>query len=88
MKPSQSKISIEDMAIQNITLTNFSKVLKTLDSKYSEVIVLRYYFGYTDSKLAKHFNVSPEVIRKRCERGKKMLIKKLNLIRGESSERI
>lgn len=83
-----SKISIEDIAIQNMTLAKFSKALEMLDNKYSEAIVLRYYFGYSDSKLAKHFKVSPEAIRKRCERGKKMLMHKLTLIEGENNERI
>lgn len=83
-----SKTSIEDIALQNMTLTSLSKALKTLNNKYSDAIVLRYYFGYSDSKLAKHFKVSPEVIRKRCERGKRMLIHKLTMIEGDSNERI
>lgn len=83
-----NKISIEDIAIQNMTLERFSKAIKMLDNKYSDVIVLRYYFGYSDSKLAKHFKVSPEVIRKRCERGKKMILHKLTLMEGDSNEEI
>ena len=65
------EISLEDIAIKDIAVKNVFKHLKALDSKYSSVIILRYYFGYTDKKLAEHYGVSPEVIRKRCERGKK-----------------
>ena len=80
--------SLEDIAIKEIAVQNIFKYLKTLDSKYSSVIILRYYFGYTDKKLAEHFGVSPEVIRKRCERGKKLLLQRLMEQRGDKDERV
>ena len=83
-----NEISLEDIAIKNITVANVFEQLKALDYKYSSVIILRYYYGYTDRKLADYFGVSPEVIRKRCERGKKMIIEKLAQDRGDKNERV
>jgi RNA polymerase sigma-70 factor (ECF subfamily) len=83
-----SKISIEDIAIQEIAIERVKAGLENLDDKYSECIILRYYFGYSNSKLAKHFKGSAEVIRKRCERGRKKLIKKLAAIEGENNEKV
>jgi RNA polymerase sigma-70 factor (ECF subfamily) len=66
--------SLEDIAIQNITVANVLEAIKKLDEKYREIIILRYYYGYTDDKIAQHFNISPALVRKRCERGKKKIM--------------
>jgi RNA polymerase sigma-70 factor (ECF subfamily) len=78
------EVSLEDIALKDITVENILKHLRALDYKYYSVIILRYYYGFTDKKLAEHFDVSPDVIRKRCERGRKMLIEKL--VRDEAIE--
>lgn len=69
--------NLEDKVIQNITIDEIKKGLKELGDEYFEIMILRYYYGYSDSKLAKHFGISPAAIRKRCERGKKRLLRNL-----------
>lgn len=81
-------VSLEDVAIKDIEVKSILEQLKKLDSKYYSAIILRYYYGYTDRKIAEYFNVSPEVIRKRCERGKKMILKKLSEKRGDENEKL
>lgn len=78
--------SLENAVIRNLKVKEVLEELKAIDEKYSELLILRYYYGYTDSKLASHFGISPEVVRKRCERGKKLLLKKLIVRKGEAHE--
>lgn len=79
-------VSTEDVTIRNMTLAKVSEALNKLDEKYSDVIVLKYYFGYSAVELAKLFSVSPEVIRKRCERGKKMILNEISKMGGDCNE--
>ena len=80
--------TLENTAIQNIQITQVVNAIKLLDEKYSEALILRYYFGYSDSKLAKHFGVSPAAVRKRCERGKKKLLSSLLQHKGVKNESV
>ncbi len=74
---------LENIVIRNLKIREVLSGLKAIDGKYSELMILRYYYGYTDSKLARHFGVSAEVVRKRCERGKKLLLSSLMGSKGE-----
>lgn len=78
--------SVENAVIHNLKVRQVLDELKAIDDKYSELLILRYYYGYTDSKLALHFGVSAETVRKRCERGKKVLLANLMVKKGETHE--
>jgi len=80
--------SLENQAIQNIQVEEVVSGLRLLDEKYAEVLILRYYFGYSDSKLAKHFGLTPAAVRKRCERGKKKLLGNLLSHKGVKNESV
>jgi len=66
--------SLEATAIRNLTLEIVKDSLKELSERDFEMIMLRYYCGYTDTKLAKHYSISPALVRKRCERARKRLL--------------
>lgn len=65
----------DDKAICNITIQEILGKLKSINKLYSETILLRYYYGYTDKQLAIHYGISTAAVRKRCERGKKYLLR-------------
>jgi RNA polymerase sigma-70 factor (ECF subfamily) len=78
--------SVESAVLRNLRVKEVLEELKSIDGKYSELLILRYYYGYTDSKLAAHFGITAETVRKRCERGKKMMLKKLTGKKGGAHE--
>lgn len=69
----------EDKIILDLSVKNVIDAMKTLTPKYSETMILKYYYGYSTKQLANHFEISDDIARKRCERGKKLLIKRLKL---------
>lgn len=73
--------NLEDKVLQNITIDEVKKGLKELGGEYFEILILKYYYGYPDCKLSKHFGISPAGIRKKCERGKKRLLRNLNQVK-------
>ena len=86
IEASDGEEALESIVIRNLKIREVLGGLKAIDGKYSELIILRYYYGYSDSKLARHFGISAEAVRKRCERGKKLLLRSLYGSKGENNE--
>jgi len=64
--------TVEDKAIWGIKIEQIIKGLDYIDD-YCNVIIYKYYFGYSDNVLARHYNISSDAVRKRIERCKKKL---------------
>lgn len=67
MTPPEFVISEESFELMK---TNISK----MPQKYSDVIVLRYFYGYSNAEIAQLLNISNENVRHRLHRAKKMLL--------------
>ncbi len=52
-------------------------ILDELDPKYGDLIDLKYYYDWSDSKLADFFNITEQNIRVRLHRAKKLLANKI-----------
>ncbi len=72
------EIDIENKDAQKILFT----YIKSLDAKYGDVLILKYYYGLRNKEIAKCLKISLENVKIRLVRGKSM-IKKL-LLKGES----
>ncbi|MEX1377677.1 MAG: sigma-70 family RNA polymerase sigma factor [Eubacteriales bacterium] len=75
-------IVAEEKAIDEkvITKEEFKKVLqemKELSIYDAEIIILKYYYGYTYREIANRIDISEANARKRCERAKKQVLKNL-----------
>ena len=51
--------------------------IKELDSKYGDVIILKYFYGYHDKEIADILGITRENVKIRLHRGKALLKKKL-----------
>lgn len=69
---------LENTVIQNLALQQVKDGLRRLGERDFEMVMLRYYCGYSDVKLAKHYAISPALVRKRCERARKRLLSDIN----------
>lgn len=75
---------VDDTAIINIEVEEILKALEQI-TEYCDVIIYKYYFGYSDEMLAKHYNISVANVRKRCERCRQRL-KRFLLSEGVKDE--
>lgn len=67
-----------ELLIGHENLENVTKALDSLDTKYSDVIQMRYYMDFSITEIAKLFDVTEQVVRVRLHRAKKMLVAKLS----------
>lgn len=54
------------------------RLIKELDSKYGDVLVLKYFYDYRDKEIAHTLGISIENVKIRLHRGKALLKKKLS----------
>jgi RNA polymerase sigma-70 factor (ECF subfamily) len=66
-----------DILINDERIQNIKAALSSLDSKYSDIILMKYYSDYTNSEIASLFNISEDLVSVRLLRGKKLLLNKL-----------
>lgn len=71
------KLSPLDLVINNESMIRIREILSSLDQKYSDVILLKYFCDYSISEIALLIDVSEQLIRVRLHRAKKILLKKL-----------
>ena len=64
-----SNETIEDEVIRNLEMDKLLEAFSKVD-KYCNIILLKYYCGYSDEMLAEHYNISTAAVRKRIERCK------------------
>lgn len=67
-----------ELVVNTEYITKVQKTLTQLESKYADVILLKYYIGYSSSKIAKLLGKSEGNVWIRMHRAKKMLAEKLS----------
>lgn len=68
--------SLENLVIRNEQVSVIRKCLNEIDVKYAHPMILRYYFGFSDSETADLLGVnSASTIRSLCYRGRKKILK-------------
>jgi RNA polymerase sigma-70 factor (ECF subfamily) len=70
-----------DVIISNEEIEKLQNLLATLDPKYADVVLLKYYNDYSHADIAKFLGISRETVWTRLHRAKKILA--LNLIEGD-----
>ncbi len=71
-----SNSNVEDIVIINEQVSVIRKCLNNMDDKYTHPMILRYYYGFSDSETAELLSInSASTVRSLCYRGKKMMIK-------------
>jgi RNA polymerase sigma-70 factor (ECF subfamily) len=74
---SDDQLSPIDYVIGNEGIEQVQEKLKTMDKKYSDVIIMRFFLDYSISEIASLFDISEQLVRIRIYRAKKMLNNKL-----------
>lgn len=69
---------ILDAFIEKESIKTIQKAINTLDPKYADVILLRYFYDYSNTEIASLLDLSDNTIRVRVHRAKKMLVNKFN----------
>lgn len=64
------EISLDDILINNFSISTdtnnifFSDIISVLDSKKRDIILLRYWYGYSDIEISNKLNISRQTINK------------------------
>ena len=67
----------ESIVISEDTVTRIEKIIQTLDIKYQDVLNMKLFIGLDDEDIAKTLNITKENVRKRYQRGREMIMKKM-----------
>lgn len=74
--PANDDFSMDDTIIQREQIAIIRKCLEDMGVKYAHPLILRYYYGFSDSETAELLGIStPNTVRSLCYRGKKMILK-------------
>jgi RNA polymerase sigma-70 factor (ECF subfamily) len=75
-----NRISVEDSAeavVQKMEEKELYDIVKGLPEKYSEVLILKYKYELKNKQIATACDITEVTVRKRLERGKKLLLERL-----------
>jgi len=75
-----------DNILHDEGIETIQRMLRAMDTKYSDMIMMRYFYDYSLSEIAALFNISEQLVRVRLHRARKMLVEKL--IEEQSHEKI
>lgn len=67
-----------DIVVSNESILDIQNSLSLLNSKYSDILLMKYFSDYTNTEIASLFNISEELVRVRLHRAKKLLKIKMN----------
>ena len=67
----------EAIVISEDTVTRIEKIIQTLDIKYQDVLNMKLFIGLDDEDIAKTLNITKENVRKRYQRGREKIMKKM-----------
>jgi RNA polymerase sigma-70 factor (ECF subfamily) len=68
-------LNVENLIISDESYDEMINCISKLDSKFSDVILLKYCYDYTNDEIARLLNISNENVRIRIHRGKAQLLK-------------
>ncbi|MFW5652198.1 MAG: RNA polymerase sigma factor [Acetivibrio ethanolgignens] len=75
-----NNIAVEDSAetvIRKLEEEAFFKIVRELPHKYSDILIVKYKYGFSDKQIAQSYGIKEATVRKRLERGRKMLLEQL-----------
>lgn len=75
-----NNIAVEDSAetvIRKMEEEAFFKIVRDVPHKYSDILIVKYKYGFSDKQIAKSYGIKEATVRKRLERGRKMLLEQL-----------
>lgn len=64
---------VETQVLDRVSEEALSALITKLPSQYSESLIMKYYYGYSDKDCSKLLGVKPDAFRKRLERARKLL---------------
>lgn len=67
-----------DVVINNERIGEINQLLDSLDSKYADVISMRYFSDYSIEEIASLFDISEQLVRVRLYRAKKLILEQIN----------
>ncbi len=67
-----------DDLLEKVLVNTVADAISQLSERYKDIIVLKYYHGFSTAEIAKIHNISKETVRKRIERARQMLLKKID----------
>lgn len=73
METISDPFDLETVSEQKELMKQLFRILKTLDRKYADVLVLRYYHNLREAEIARALKITPENVKVRIHRGKKFL---------------
>ncbi len=74
--PDQNTLPL-DVLVKNESIVEIKNAIASLDPKYSDILLLRYFSDYSTLEIASFFDISDELVRVRLHRAKKQLVAKL-----------
>jgi len=74
-EPIDDNMSPPEFVISEESSELMKENISRIPQKYSDVIVLKYFYGYSNAEIAQMLNISNENVRYRLHRAKKMLLK-------------
>ena len=72
-----SSENVESSVLDKINTNNILKVIEELPKHYSDVFLLKYIHNLSDKDIAASLSVGESTIRKRIERGRKIIAERL-----------
>jgi len=69
--------SIDEIVIDKIDFEEIVEEMKAITSVDYEILILKYYYGYTYKEIASRVALKEAAARKRCERAKKHILNKV-----------
>lgn len=79
---------LESAAEHKELLAQLFQALKMLDSKYADVLILRYYYSFKEKDIARILKITPENVKVRIHRGKKILKESLEKENDDDRTRV
>jgi RNA polymerase sigma-70 factor (ECF subfamily) len=67
-----------ELAISNKGIDRIKKALQTMDPKYADVIILKYFYDFSNKEISTILSISEQTVRVRLHRAKKILASELN----------
>ncbi len=74
---SRESESPEDLVISNQTCEDLKAAFLSLDERYSDILMLRYFHGYRNKEIADLLDMTEAAVASRIFQGKRLLIKRL-----------
>lgn len=84
-EPANEDVELE--VLRKLSLENVVRILDELPDIYKEIVILYWLEDYSVAEVAKFLNVSPNTIKKRISRGRKIISEKLMERGGDCRER-